>query len=522
MKLEDFSYTTEEQIPGNIKVTFTIPATTVRKTYTQALEHAKGSVKMAGFRPGKVPESIIDRKYGNILKTNTRDHLVKTASALALDTKELRPFSQYEVLSVGDLSPTEPLEYTIEFDLYPEFTIPALNSCTITHEPISVSDAEVEARLENFRNSVAQLELVSGPATATSYVRVSAIAEGDEAPENTHLNISTTWINLAEPATYPGSDKYLIGRSKGDIIPATITFGDNCPDESLRGRTVDICFTILDVHSFVVPEIDDALAKRCGLNTLVELTSMIRKEIITMKKADRRARAQESVITQLTNNLDVRLPPKSFDKEVEQELARIKKVEEKKSEDERLLDNIISERAVANVTVRMRRGFLLQTVVEQNDITASQEELHAEIVKMAQQWNMSPEDLCRQVNTKFFGDLAQRITFTKATNLIVSKAKVLDPDGVLYDPMMPLELPELETIPMHDGELHTSGFLQVESEMPEPCEPVFIDESISDEPAPSIIHYDDLPFLPASVEEIKTHPVAGTCEGTFMDEIVHT
>lgn len=283
----------------NVTLSVSVDAATVDATFERVLTQLARTVKVPGFRPGKAPRGVLEKRVGaEALAEEVRDALVEDAYPQAVRELELYPIDAH--FHAEGAVRGQDFEFTVHADVYPDITLPDLETLKLEAEPKAVSDDDVRADLEQLRRENATLVPVERPVEATDWVLVARLDEGDEADES-----STFQVHMDRAGEELKGQ--LLGKSMGDVLAATFT--DPAPEGEDGGTsTTQIRLKVLDVKGKELTASDDELALQLGLTDGAELTRRVRESLETdARRATVEARRDE-VVEKLVAGSTLELP----------------------------------------------------------------------------------------------------------------------------------------------------------------------------------------------------------------------
>lgn len=283
----------------NVTLSVRVDAATVDATFERVLAQLSRTVKVPGFRPGKAPRGVLEKRVGaEALAEEVRDALVEETYPQAVRELELYPIDAH--FHADGAVRGQDFEFTVHADVYPDITLPDLKTVKLEAEPKVVSDDDVRAALEQLRRENATLVPVERPVEATDWVLVARLDEGDEADES-----STFQVHMDRAGEELKGQ--LVGKSMGDVLTATFT--DPAPEGEDGGTsTTQIRLKVLDVKGKELTASDDDLALQLGLADGAELTRRVRESLETdARRATLEARRDE-VVEKLVSGSTLELP----------------------------------------------------------------------------------------------------------------------------------------------------------------------------------------------------------------------
>ena len=302
------------------KVSITIEAAQVSQAWKQAVRKVAGQVRIPGFRPGKAPSQLIERRFGASIRDDVLEKLLGKAVPEAIDGQGIAAISQPELQEVGELQNGQPLTASFLVEVLPELEIALPEGEAITADVIEPDDEDLELDLQQLQDKHAAPSDVSGPIEAGDNVAVSLRitareGESEEERELRHLHVGdegvAQWLNDA-----------VTGRSVGEAIDLDFDMPD---DEAhpLAGQACHMDGEIATISRTITPALDDALAVTEGLETLDALRERCRGELA--RRAERRTQLfrRRAAVNWLLDNREIPVPAALIEREVWRQLEQM-------------------------------------------------------------------------------------------------------------------------------------------------------------------------------------------------------
>ena len=411
--------TTVERIsPTRVKLAISVAPEELRPSITHAYGHIAEQVAIPGFRKGKVPPPIIDQRVG---RGAVLEHAVNEGLdgffREAVTANDLRPLGKPEADITAwpsDKDFSGDLQVTVEVDVRPEITLPDLGSLTVSVPPIEVTDADVDAQLDELRGRFGTLQSVDRPAKTGDFLQIDLIARvGDEQVDSANA-IS---YELGSGELLEGIDEALDSLTAGE----TTTFSSTLLGGDHEGEEAEITVTVLAVKERDLPELDDEFAQMASeFDTLDELRGDLTNQVEQQKRFEQVGEARDKIADALLAAVDVPVPASLIEDEVHRHL-----------ESESRLDDDAHR---AEVTESSEKAFksqlLFDKVAEDEHVTVSQDEFAQYLVQSAQQYGMQPQEFVEvlQANDQLPSVMSE-VARSKAIALLLGRVKIVDTNG---------------------------------------------------------------------------------------------
>ena len=300
-----------ESGPCRRTLSFKIPAQQVQQHLDQVFQAAAQQVNMKGFRKGKVPRSVIERKFGDSLQAEAKEQLVRKSVAEACQTHELVTVGRAKLEGLGEepLRGDTEIEFQVHLDIRPKIEIGDLEGLTVTPQPTEVTDEDMEKALQDLAAQKRTLETIDDAVQDGDFAKVDmsfADADGNEVSKREGAQINP---NIPIAGTDPESFKsQLIGAEKGKAITFDLTFPDSFEAEEHRGKPGKVTVTIHEVLRIQDAPIDDELAKSFEFDTVDALREELQKRIGEQKIEMEKGRQSDELMALVLNEHPFDLP----------------------------------------------------------------------------------------------------------------------------------------------------------------------------------------------------------------------
>ncbi len=368
-----------------------LPEEAVSRQLKKAYNRLNRSAKVRGFRPGKVPLTILKRHYGDQVNQEVGLELVNETLMAALEQTEMEVVSQSD-LDRKPLQEGQPFHYSFVVELKPQVTAQDYKNIPAKRPPVDVSDEEVAAELELRRQTNFHLKSIGEPRPIQqgdhAVLDFKTFADGKPVPDGEaqgfHLEVGSNRFS-------PEFENELIGASKGEEREIQVAFPVDYGNKNLAGKNVTFQVAVKDVKEKVLPELNDEFAKGLGeFDSLEDLRSAVRQELETSKIK----RIEDEIWVQISDELIKRNPfevPKSM---VEQELQRMLDTIRYRLSSQNLTleqagmdEETFRERNRELAEKRVRTSILLEKISHQESLEISDEELDQSLHSTAERMN---------------------------------------------------------------------------------------------------------------------------------------
>lgn len=359
------------------------------KILSQYVSHGR----IPGFRPGKAPREVIERRYQREIDDDLRHALVSKFHRLAIEQEKLAVAA---IVDVADIvfSPSTGISFVLTIDLEPSFKLPRYDRIPLKTVRDIVDDAAVDQQLDSLRQSMSRTEDTEEPVASGDMVQVDYTATSggkplaEVCPESGNLAAATEfWIMAAEPELVPGMSAALLGAHKGETRPFSVKFPKDHSQKEMRGVKAEYQVTVKAVRKVVPPTAEEIVA-RLGLESEGKLREEIRASL--ERQAERREieQKQQEIGDYLLKKCDFPLPQAVLDAARQRTLNRIlNELGRHPDAKDYVAKNrdAILKNATEAATNQVRLDYILKAVAVAEKITVPEAEVNEQIAAAARQ-----------------------------------------------------------------------------------------------------------------------------------------
>jgi trigger factor len=284
-----------------------IPAGELEDQITHRLDQLSRSIRLPGFRPGKVPQKLLRQRYGSAIRGEVLENTVQESSAEAMREQNVRPAlpPKVEIVSAAEGGD---FEYTMSVELLPDMPQPDFNTLGLEKLMIEVPDADIDKAVERIAEQYRKSETVERAAKTGDIVVADFVGKiGDvEFPGGKGDNVS---IELGTGQFVPGFEDQLVGAKAGEDRTVNVTFPADYGGPELAGKDASFAVKVKEVRERQPAVIDDTLAAEVGLENLGELRQEVRERIARDYSMVTRQRLKRQLLDKLAEAYSFPVPP---------------------------------------------------------------------------------------------------------------------------------------------------------------------------------------------------------------------
>ncbi|MEM7619658.1 MAG: trigger factor [Pseudomonadota bacterium] len=411
------------------------------------LEQLKETVRIKGFRPGKVPIAHLRRVYGEQVMVEVVQKTLHETVQKALKERDERPAFEPEITLTENkeeiqkiISGNSNLAIKMSFEIMPSIELADFSKLEFEKQVAEITEDEIQESLERIANNNMKYVDKEGPLEIDDQASVDFVGKIDGEPFEGG-SAEDANIVIGRNAFIPGFEEGLIGLEKDQEHNLNITFPENYSAKHLAGRDAVFEITVKNVQAPEKQDVDDEFAKSLGLENLEKLREVVVKEIQQQHDEASKIKLKKSVLDVLNEEYSFELPPtlvmQEFD-DIWKQLTEEMENAGKTFEDEDTTEDKKREECYQLSERRVKLGLLLNEIGEKNDIKVNEDEVRNAMFERARQFPGMERKILElyQKNPESRAQLQAPIFEEKIINLIVETAKVTDKDvsvEVLHD-----------------------------------------------------------------------------------------
>lgn len=416
-------------------LTFDIDVDTIKKGIDEAFVETRKKITVPGFRKGRVPRQIFNQMYGEeSLYQDALNKVLPDAYSAAVKETKIQPVAQPQI-EIKSMEKGQPWTLTATVDVMPEVKLGDYKGMEVPEQDTTVSDADVDSELEKKRQQQAELVLKEDkPAEKgdTVVIDYEGSVDGKKFDGGSADNYS---LELGSGSFIPGFEDQLIGHNSGDDVDVKVTFPEDYHAKNLAGKDADFKVKIHEIKEKQLPELDDDFAKDVDedVDTLDELKDKTKKQLQEDKDNQAKAAIEDAAIEKAVANAEIQAIPQAMldddtNRQMQQYLAGMQQqgispqmyfqITGTKEDD-------LKKQFANDAEQRVKTNLVLEAIVDDAKLEASDDEIKKEIADLAKQYGMK-EDAVEKALSKDM--LSHDIKIKKAVDLVADSAKQVKED----------------------------------------------------------------------------------------------
>lgn len=415
------------------RISITVPADVIEQAVREELKKVAKTARIDGFRKGKVPPSIIEKRFGasarqDVLGDVMQRHFFDAIIQEKIDLAS-RPTFTPEQYKIG-----EDLTFSATFEVYPEVEIKGLENIKVEKPVVKITDADVDKMVDTLRKQQATWEEKDEAAQADSRVTIDFVGSIDG--EEFEGGKATDFVLfMGQGRMIPGFEDGIVGHKAGDQFEIDVTFPAEYHAENLKGKPAKFAITLKKVEVMVLPELTDEFVAKFGPNTKTvadlrnEIVKNMQRELDNAVTANIKTQVLDGLLEQ--NELDV--PSSAVDQEID--VLRQQAAQRFGGNAKQALElprEIFEEQAKRRVKV----GLLLSKVISSNELKVDEDRVKAMIASIASAYEQPQEVVDYYSNNKELSNNIRNVVLEEqAVDAILAKAQVSEVEKSFDDIM---------------------------------------------------------------------------------------
>ena len=421
-----------EKLEKNMaKLTIEVSAVDLDKAMQNAYQKAKGRISIPGFRKGKVPRKVIEQMYGKgIFLEDAANALIPEHYRKALSECDLEIVSQPEI-NVTQAEPGKAFIFTADVAVKPEVTLGEYKGVEVPKAETEVTEEEVEAEVKKEQEKNSRAVTVEDRGAENGDV-VTIDFEGfvDEVPFDGGKDTEYP-LTLGSNTFIPGFEDQLVGAKAGDHVEVKVTFPEEYQAPDLAGKEAVFKCDVKKVEAKELPELDDDFAQDVSeFDTLAEYKEDLKKKLTERKEKEALRAKEDAAVDKVIENAQMDIPDAMIRTQVSQmadDFSRRMQAQGLSMEQYFQFTGLTMDKMMEDMKPqalkRIQTRLVLEKIAETENIQPSEEEVDAEIAKMAEAYKMEADKLKEVLGENQLEQMKKDMAVQKAVTLVAEAAK---------------------------------------------------------------------------------------------------
>ena len=408
------------------RLTITVPAESVDNAVKSRLQQLAKTQRINGFRPGKVPVSVIKKRYGQAVRQEVAGDVMQQNFYQAIVQEKINPagMPSFELTKDQD---GEDLEFVAKFEIYPEVEVKGVDEIEIEKTVVDIADEDLDNMLETLQKQHGEWKEVKRKARKDDRIVMDFVGtiDGEEFDGGKAEDFT---LELGKDRMIPGFEKPLVGAKKDEEVIVDVTFPEDYHAEALKGKAAQFTVNVKKVEGMSLPKVDEEFAKLFGIEDgdVEALKAEVRKNMERELSQTLKTQLKEEVIAKLLEKNEIDLPAALVDQEVNALREQAKQRFSQQGGGENLPD-LPADLFKDNAQRRVSIGLLLGEIIKQNELKADQEKVDSLIETMASAYEDPQEVVDYYKNNQELMQQMQNVALEEqAIEWVVGQAKVTE------------------------------------------------------------------------------------------------
>lgn len=406
------------------KLTINIPSDAIQSETDSVYNHLQMTTTIPGFRPGKIPQAILKKKFGKKVEAQILEKMVPEFYLKALKEADIEPVSYPNIEDKIELKPGQSLSFSVTVEIKPDMGDINYDNITLKKKTFTVEEDEVRKALEMLQESKALYSATDDALREGDMAIVDSNAFIDGAPKE-ELTYKEYPFILGSAEMPEEFSKVLSGAKKGDTREVTIHFEGNHPNKTIAGKEVLFKVTVTEAKKKQVPPIDDDLAKEAQCQSLDELKGKIRDNLTKRKESQLNLEYKKEILDELIKRHDFDVPPTMVQEEIDSLVQQEKENAARKGETPKPDEELKMEFA-AKAKDNVKSVLLLEAMGKKEKVEVGDADVKSAVEEIAARNSLKPEEVMKlySVREGSMDALKSRLFADKVLDRILEKATI--------------------------------------------------------------------------------------------------
>lgn len=425
-------------------MTVSVPAERIDQDVNKRIQQTARTVRIDGFRPGKVPTKVVKQRYGKGIREEVLGQVVQETFYQALQQEEINPAGTPAIEFTKDAE-GENLEYTAKFEVYPVIELADFSGVEIENKSAEVKDADLDQMIETLRKQQAEWADVEREAAQGDRVRIDfeGFIDGEAFDGGKGEGMD---LVLGSNTMIPGFESGLEGAKAGAEVELNVTFPENYQAENLKGKDAVFKVTVHTVSEQVPAELNEEFFEKFGLEEKTEdaFRVEVRKNMDRELKQALKMKLKDQVFSKLLEVNPVEVPAALIDSEIDN--LRRQAVMQFAGPDSDMDPNTLpKEMFTDQADRRVKIGLLMQEVIKVNELEAEEARVDATLAEMAETYQ-DPQQVIDwyKGNEEMLNQIKGLVLEEQVVENLMNTAKVSDVEVSYEDAIKPEQAAEAE------------------------------------------------------------------------------
>lgn len=427
--------TIEDAGAARKRIKVEIPAERIAGKIEEAMKELQHDAVLPGFRRGRAPKRLIEKRFGGELKNTVKGQLVAEAYQKAVEDHKLQVLGEPDVdLTKVELPATGPLQVALEVEITPEFELPSIEKLAVKKPKLEANDERINLAVENLRRHFGRWDAVNGGAELEDAVLADIKIQD---PDNNVLTEQANVSVVVKAGSIAGIQFDDLGdKLKGTKATDVVTLKGEVPadsrSENLRGKTLTITLTAKEVKRLILPEVNADFVTMLGFESIDQLRSDLKDRLVVQLAQEVKNAQAQQIYRYLLSNTTLNLPPQLSQRQMANVFRRRALQLMQQGVPETDIVQHIDQLRVSSAqqsAVDLKLFFILGKLAEQFNIEVSEAEINGRIAEIANLYGRRPEKVRHELQQQGqFEQLFLQVRDGKVVDKLLETAEITEVD----------------------------------------------------------------------------------------------
>ena len=417
----------EELTPTTRKLTINVPADVIQSESNTIYNQLQVTAKIPGFRAGKVPQSILEKKFSKNVETEIIEKIVPRFYMEAVKEANIEPVNYPNVEDKIFIKPGEPLSFTVTVEIKPEIKEINYEGIVLKGKTSEVEDSEVDKAIESLREGKALYSATEDALEESDMAIINSDAFIDGEPKNefSHKDYPLVIGSKEMPEEFSTALK---GKKKGDEVEVKIKFDEDMPNDALKGKTLLCKVKITDGKKKNLPPLDNEFAESiedAGCKTIEELKKKMHDSLKDRKDSQTNLEYKQEIINELLKRHDFDVPDSMVKGEIDSLVDQTKEDAMRRNETLKS-DEELAKELKTTAKDNIRSVLILETVGKKDNIEVTDDDVKKAMEEIASRNNLKIEELMKLYGARegSLDAMKSRLFADKVMDFILEKSTI--------------------------------------------------------------------------------------------------
>ncbi|MHC4270406.1 MAG: trigger factor [Planctomycetota bacterium] len=419
----------EEIGPCKKLIKIEVPKEKIEDEWQKQLNEVARMANLPGFRKGKAPRQLLERKFGDRIVDEVKRAVVSESYQQAIEENKLSPIGDPDIGDIN-LELGKPLKYEITMEVFPTFELGEYKGMQLKKKIVAVTDEDIDNALKTLSQQKTQLTVVTkGKVKDEDYIICDCEVDvnGDVVWKDEELEVRVSGSTVAD-INVPDLKSNLVGAKSGDECTIDVQLGENFSIELYRNKPARLVISIKEIKRPASPDINDELAKQVGYDSLDELKEFLSKRLDMEKKRMAEGEMMDQITNKLVEMADFDMPEDLFRNQSSERLQKYRlELLNKGTPPDEIEKNMeeLKNASEESVVRDFKMSLVLQHIAEKERVFVTEDDVNQRISEMAGMYGMDPAGMKKQLEKmNSMSNLRHQLKENKTLTFLMKEANI--------------------------------------------------------------------------------------------------